>query len=86
MPHFLARARGRVLLARGRCPACASEAPQGCPVCLGHYGPFPPDSRSLRRWAHRFDETMAGRPPSSVARPASGDWAGARPPTSIGAR
>ena len=58
MLRLMSRARGSFRLARGRCPACASEAPAGCPVCLGHHAPFPPDGRSLRRWAARFDSLL----------------------------
>jgi hypothetical protein len=46
--------RGRVRLARGRCPSCASDAPEGCGVCLGYRGPFPAEDRTRSRWRFRF--------------------------------
>jgi hypothetical protein len=49
--------RGRVLLARGRCPACRSELPDECGVCLGYRGPFPVEAHTLARWSWRFRET-----------------------------
>lgn len=58
MSSTLARVRGRLRLARGRCPACASEAPEGCGVCLGHQGPYPPDSEQMARWAFRFEASL----------------------------
>lgn len=55
MSAILSRVRGRLRLARGRCPACASEATEGCGVCLGHQGPFPVEPAQLQRWAFRFE-------------------------------
>jgi hypothetical protein len=65
--------RGRVLLARGRCPACRSELPDDCGVCLGYRGPFPVEPNTLARWSWRFRES--GRRASGIEpawRPASG--------------
>lgn len=58
MNAILSRVRGRLRLARGRCPACASEAAEGCGVCLGHQGPFPVEPAQLQRWAFRFEASV----------------------------
>lgn len=55
MTAILSRVRGRLRLARGRCPACASESAEGCGICLSHQGPFPVEPAQLQRWAFRFD-------------------------------
>jgi hypothetical protein len=76
MLRILNRAKGRIRLARGRCPACDSGQPESCPVCLGHHGPFPTDEGTLRRWAHRF-ETGHHAHPANVPTP-TGIWSAAR--------
>lgn len=59
--------RGRVRLARGRCPSCASESRPGvaCGVCHDYRGPFPAEARSLQRWSWRFEQAL--RPAPAVA-------------------
>ena len=73
MTSLLYRVRGRVRLARGRCPACDSEAPAGCGVCLGHLGPFPVEPERLRRWAFRFESLIGARHARVEEVVASGD-------------
>ncbi len=67
MLRTLTRALGRLRLARGRCPACASAAPEACPVCFGFQAPHPPDEQTLRRWSHRYE---TGRGVSGKGSPA----------------
>jgi hypothetical protein len=62
MSAILSRVRGRLRLARGRCPACASESTGGCGVCLGHQGPFPVEPAQLQRWAFRFEARRRAEP------------------------
>ena len=62
MARLVTQLRGRLRLARGRCPACDSTAPEGCGVCLGYRMPFPVASGTLRRWEARFEASLA--PPS----------------------
>lgn len=62
MSHRIAQMRARFRLARGRCPACCSEAPEGCGVCLGYQGPHPMDATTLRRWARRFETRLWAEP------------------------
>lgn len=69
MLRTLTRALGRLRMARGRCPACASAAPEECPVCFGYQAPFPPDEATLRRWSHR-DEARRRAPRKGSASPA----------------
>jgi hypothetical protein len=57
MGRMLARMRGSLRLARGRCPSCLSEAADHCGVCLGHRGPFPVGADTLARW--RYDTSLA---------------------------
>jgi hypothetical protein len=66
MSVIFSRVRGRLRLARGRCPDCASEAPEGCDVCLGHQGPFPVEPAQLRRWARRFETRLWAYRPGTV--------------------
>jgi hypothetical protein len=54
MRRQIERFRGNLRLARGRCPACSSEAIEGCGVCFGYYGPFPASRETLLRWKFRF--------------------------------
>jgi hypothetical protein len=72
--------RGRVRLARGRCPSCASEARAAvaCGVCRDFRGPFPAEPRTLQRWSWRFERTLRLTPAaaphpawSRVAEPAA---------------
>jgi hypothetical protein len=71
--------RGRMRLARGRCPSCASESPAvACGVCHGYRGPFPAESRTLQRWSSRFEHALRPAPAtapqqawSPVAEPAA---------------
>mgnify|MGYP003622419654 CR=1 FL=1 len=83
MLRTVTRAMGRLRLARGRCPACASEKPEGCPVCCGHQAPFPADEGTLRRWAYRFEAGVKAHP-AGIPSPA-GMWpaADATPPARI---
>jgi len=62
MSAIMSRVRGRLRLARGRCPACASESTGGCGVCLGHQGPFPVEPAQLQRWAFRFETRLWAEP------------------------
>jgi len=62
MSAIMSRVRGRLRLARGRCPACASESTGGCGVCLGHQGPFPVEPAQLQRWAFRFETRLSAAP------------------------
>jgi hypothetical protein len=71
MYRRLARFRGRIRVARGRCPACASESDAPCGVCLGYTGPFPVENETLARWWWRFQGGAAVRTERSVL-PASG--------------
>lgn len=52
---------GRLRLARGRCPVCASEGVPlvGCDTCKGYEGPFPASEATQRRWAWRFEQRKA---------------------------
>jgi hypothetical protein len=62
MNAILSRVRGRLRLARGRCPACSSESAGGCGVCLGHQGPFPVEPAQIQRWAYRFETRLLAEP------------------------
>lgn len=65
MGRMLARVRGSLRLARGRCPSCRSEAADRCGVCLGHRGPFPVGGDTLARWRWRYETSL-----SAAAQPA----------------
>ena len=58
------RIRGRIRLARGRCPACDSEsrATASCGVCRGYTGPFPVEEGTLLRWSWRFQVALRPTP------------------------
>jgi hypothetical protein len=58
MSRTLARLRGSLRLARGRCPSCRSEAASHCGVCLGHRGPFPVGAETLARWRWRYETKL----------------------------
>jgi hypothetical protein len=59
------RLSGRVRLARGRCPGCASDPRvSSCTICHGYEGPFPPSEASLSRWAARFDAVSQAPDPA----------------------
>ncbi|RIL07048.1 MAG: hypothetical protein DCC71_04450 [Proteobacteria bacterium] len=54
---------GRLRLARGRCPACASHGAghADCSVCRAYSGPFPVGRSRLDRWAWRFERELRQR-------------------------
>jgi hypothetical protein len=54
---FVSQLRGRVRLARGRCPSCASESASAetCGICRDYRGPFPAEEQTLLRWYWRFE-------------------------------
>ena len=56
---MLARMRGSLRLARGRCPSCLSENSEHCGVCLDYRGPFPVGPETLGRWHWRYESTLA---------------------------
>lgn len=72
MRQLAASIVGRVRLARGRCPACASEGARhaACGVCKGYEGPFPASESTQHRWAWRFEHRpVPARTGSSEALP-----------------
>jgi hypothetical protein len=77
----IALLRGRVRLARGRCPSCASEstAAVGCGVCRGYQGPFPAEDRTLLRWSWRYDGSLRA-PAIAHAQPSDAHWSGVAEP------
>jgi len=64
MSRTIARLRGSLRLARGRCPSCRSESHGHCGVCLDHRGPFPVGPETLARWRWRYESElrMSARP------------------------
>jgi hypothetical protein len=52
--------RGRLRLARGRCPCCDSDsdAVAACAICRDYQGPFPVAERTLLRWSWRFEGSL----------------------------